>query len=50
MKIIITFKEKEKPIYDEICKHSSKTGFIKDILKSTLDSQSSVDKPSLNPK
>jgi hypothetical protein len=30
--MLLSFKENEKWLYDEICKHSNKSGFIKDIL------------------
>lgn len=32
MMLTLTFKDNEKWIYDEICKHSSKGGWVKDIL------------------
>ena len=48
--IPLTFKEDERWLYEEICKHSSKGGFIKDILKQYLqpekkkeESKSSLD-------
>ena len=36
MAVNVTFKDSEKWIYDEIMKHSSKGGFIKDILAEHL--------------
>lgn len=36
-KILITFKEDEDWLFDEICRHSSKGGWVKDILKEYLD-------------
>ena len=36
MAVNVTFKDSEKWIYDEVMKHSSKGGFIKDILAEHL--------------
>jgi hypothetical protein len=36
MSMLLSFKENEKWLYDEICKHSNKSGFIKDILAEKL--------------
>lgn len=33
LSIKITFTEKERWLYDIVCSHSSKSGYIKDILK-----------------
>ena len=34
--ILITFKSDERWLYDEICSHSSKGGWVKDVLKAYL--------------
>ena len=36
MAVNVTFKDSEKWIYDEVMKHSSKGGFIKDVLAEHL--------------
>lgn len=38
LNILITFKQDERWLYDEICQHSSKGGWIKDVLKDYLKS------------
>jgi hypothetical protein len=32
MMLTLTFKESERYIYDEICNHSAKGGWVKDVL------------------
>lgn len=36
LKVLVTFRQNEKDLYDLICQRSSKSGFIKDILKAYL--------------
>lgn len=47
MAVNVTFKDSEKWIYDEVMKHSSKGGFIKDVLAEHLRNtkRESVEKP-----
>lgn len=33
MKVVITFKESERWLYNDIVSHSSQSGYVKDILK-----------------
>ena len=40
MQITLTFKDDEKWLYEEICTHSSKVGYIKDILKDNIKNPS----------
>ena len=39
MMLTLTFKESEKWIYEEICKHSAKGGWVKDILADHIRNQ-----------
>lgn len=39
MKLQLTFKETEKHLWDEINRHHSKSGFIKDVLAEYLRKQ-----------
>lgn len=41
LNVLITFKQDERWLYDEICRHSSKGGWVKDVLKEYLQSQES---------
>lgn len=47
MAVNVTFKDSERWIYDEVMKHSSKGGFIKDVLAEYLRNtkKESVEKP-----
>ena len=46
MMLTLTFKDSEKWIYDEICSHSSKGGFIKDVLAEYIKNMNSqADQP-----
>jgi hypothetical protein len=42
--ITLTFKGEEDWLYDEICKHSSRVGFIKDILKKHIPKPKEIPK------
>lgn len=50
MAVNVTFKDSEKWIYDEVMKHSSKGGFIKDILAEHLrdSKKEKIEKPQEN--
>ena len=39
MMLTLTFKESERWVYEEICKHSAKGGWVKDILKEYIRNQ-----------
>lgn len=39
MMLTLTFKDSEKWIYEEICKHSAKGGWVKDILAEHIRNQ-----------
>lgn len=50
MAVNVTFKDSEKWIYDEVMKHSSKGGFIKDVLAEHLrdKKKEKIEKPQEN--
>lgn len=37
LKLVLTFKQSEKYIYDEIQNHSAKGGWVKDILRDYIE-------------
>lgn len=37
--IYLTFKREEEEIYDWICSHSNKGGYIKDLIKKDMEKQ-----------
>ena len=39
MKVLLTFKQSEKWLYDEICSHSAKGNWVKDVLIKHLEQQ-----------
>jgi hypothetical protein len=39
MAVRVTFTEKERWLYEIVCSHSCKSGFIKDVLKEHLENQ-----------
>ena len=39
MMLTLTFKENERYIYDEICRHSGKGGWVKDVLADHIKNQ-----------
>nr|DAM68912.1 MAG TPA: hypothetical protein [Caudoviricetes sp.] len=39
LKLMLTFKQDEKWLYDEVCNHSGKGNWIKDVLKEHLKNQ-----------
>lgn len=45
MMLTLTFKDSEKWIYDEICKHSSKGGWVKDILAEHIKNSNNPPEP-----
>lgn len=45
MMLTLTFKDSEKWIYEEICKHSAKGGWVKDILADYIRNQENPSQP-----
>ncbi|HWP50128.1 MAG TPA: hypothetical protein VN626_00390 [Clostridia bacterium] len=43
LKVLLTFKQSEKWLYDEICSHSGKGNWVKDILAGYLRGQKKED-------
>jgi hypothetical protein len=44
-KVILTFKENERYIFDEISKHSGKSNWVKDILKNFVPTPEKIKAP-----
>lgn len=41
MKLLLTFKTTEKDLYDEVCSHSGKGNYIKDLIRKDLEQKGS---------